>query len=301
MSASSISQDAIQDGRGATLAVVSIGRAPGPAVHAPQVAAMMSGQVRLIRATRPPDEVSIQAGADYVLAVRVNHLARTAAGAPPDVARLKQCLAPDFHLMLSPAGSVVLPAHAAQDVLAIAIHPDAVARLTGKDPGSLKRRQGRIVSDRLVSEMVERLFETAVDLPLAESLLRSLLLSLDRAATSDAASRRRVGGLTARQLARLRDHVETRLADPLHIADLAGLVELSPFHFARAFKRSMGASPGTWIRLRRLTLAQKLLADPGRSVGEVAAAVGYDSPSRFAQAFRSLTGQTPAAFRDERA
>lgn len=261
---------------------------------------MMSGQVRLIRAARPVEEVSIHAGEAYVLAVRINHIARTAAGAPPDAARLKQCLAPDFHLLLAPGGFVILPAHAAQDILVISIQSEAVSRLTGQNPVSLARRQGRIVSDRLVAELVERLFDAVDDVPLAESLLGSLLLSLDRAATADPASRPRVGGLTARQLARLRDHVETCLAEPLRISDLAALVELSPFHFARAFKRSMGASPGTWIRLRRLTVAQKLLEDPGRSVGEVAAAVGYDSPSRFAQAFRSLTGRTPAAFRGPR-
>lgn len=273
--------------------------APGFAVLAPPAAAMWDG-VRMARASRPDGPVAVRAEGVWMIVVRINHLSRDAAGTPPDAARLKQCLAPDFYLVIPPGGSATVPAHTAQDVLALSITEAAVGRLTGRAFAIAGAGENRVVADRLVNDLVERLFESGDEPALAESLLRSLLLSLERPPRRSPSRPRQVGGLTARQLGRLREHVETRLGEPLPIAQLAMLVDLSPFHFARAFKRSMGASPARWIRLRRLTVAQKLLADPTRSVGEVAAAVGYDSPSRFAQAFRAVTGQTPVAFRTGR-
>ncbi|WP_309627028.1 AraC family transcriptional regulator [Brevundimonas sp.] len=254
----------------------------------------------MARASRPDGPVAVRAEGVWMIVVRINHLSRDAAGTPPDAARLKQCLAPDFYLVIPPGGSATVPAHTAQDVLALSITEAAVGRLTGRAFAIAGAGENRVVADRLVNDLVERLFESGDEPALAESLLRSLLLSLERPPRRSPSRPRQVGGLTARQLGRLREHVETRLGEPLPIAQLAMLVDLSPFHFARAFKRSMGASPARWIRLRRLTVAQKLLADPTRSVGEVAAAVGYDSPSRFAQAFRAVTGQTPVAFRTGR-
>jgi AraC-like DNA-binding protein len=59
----------------------------------------------------------------------------------------------------------------------------------------------------------------------------------------------------------------------------------------------MGAPPGEWIRLRRLTVAQTLLERTQQSITDVAAAVGYESPSRFARAFRAATGFSPSRFR----
>jgi AraC family transcriptional regulator len=43
--------------------------------------------------------------------------------------------------------------------------------------------------------------------------------------------------------------------------------------------------------------ARELLARSGLSVTEVALAVGYETPSAFAAAFRAIVGVTPSAFR----
>ncbi len=46
-----------------------------------------------------------------------------------------------------------------------------------------------------------------------------------------------------------------------------------------------------------MTVAQKLLEDGSLTVSEIAAAVGFESPGRFARAFREAVGQGPTSFR----
>ena len=269
-----------------------IARAPDIARDAPDPAPIRPG-VTLARIEHPNGPVALESDLDTLVVARINRLAREAGRQPPDGPRRAQCLAPDYLLVVPPGERVVLPGHAAQDVLLIRLAPTAWQQAEAPALAA-SRGAGRPIADRLLTDLVERLF-TAEPGPRAESLLQTLLLELSASVT--AAPRSTAGGLTVRQLSLLRDHVEGRLDKPLRNIELARLVDLSPFHFARAFKTSMGAAPATWIRTRRLTVAQKLLADPDRPVIDIAASVGYDSPSRFARAFRDLTGLTPSAWR----
>ena len=47
----------------------------------------------------------------------------------------------------------------------------------------------------------------------------------------------------------------------------------------------------------RLQLAQKYLAQPGRSVVEITYMLGFSEPSTFSRAFKRWTGQAPADYR----
>ncbi len=73
---------------------------------------------------------------------------------------------------------------------------------------------------------------------------------------------------------------------------------LSPFHFARLFKKLTGASPHAYLATLRVARAQTLLAETDLNVTEISARVGYGSPSHFTKAFRQATGLTPRAFRN---
>ena len=94
-----------------------------------------------------------------------------------------------------------------------------------------------------------------------------------------------------------KEHVREQLAEEISVEALAGLVELSPFHFYRVFKRTTGMSPLQFVTRERITRAQQLIRETSRSLIEIALEVGYTSPSHFAQVFRRVAGVTPTDFR----
>lgn len=105
------------------------------------------------------------------------------------------------------------------------------------------------------------------------------------------------GGLAGWQRKRVTDYIEENLALALSLGDLARMVHLSPFHFARAFKRSFGLPPHRFHALRRIEQAKALLEQPGASITEIGLKVGYRETSSFTAAFRKLTGITPSDYR----
>jgi AraC family transcriptional regulator len=78
---------------------------------------------------------------------------------------------------------------------------------------------------------------------------------------------------------------------------LAALVRLSPHHFCRAFKQSLGLPPGRCHAHRRIERAKQLLGKPQCSVMEIGLSLGYSETSSFTAAFRRTTGLTPTTFR----
>jgi AraC family transcriptional regulator len=105
------------------------------------------------------------------------------------------------------------------------------------------------------------------------------------------------GGLSGRQRKLVTDFIEDHLDQDLRLSALAGLVDLSDYHFARAFKQSVGLPPHRYHIGRRIERAKALLAEPASSVTEVARKVGFADAGSFSAAFRKLTGVSPRDYR----
>jgi AraC-like DNA-binding protein/quercetin dioxygenase-like cupin family protein len=84
-------------------------------------------------------------------------------------------------------------------------------------------------------------------------------------------------------------------ADERTLAQWGSAVGASARTLARAFVAGTGLPFGQWRRRVRLQAALPMLA-AGQAVGTVARRVGYQTPSAFVAAFRTETGQTPAAY-----
>jgi AraC-like DNA-binding protein len=104
-------------------------------------------------------------------------------------------------------------------------------------------------------------------------------------------------GLVDRRIRRSVELMHTQLDQDLNLKALAAASYLSPFHFARVFKKLTGSSPHNYLAGIRATRAQLLLADTDLSVTEIGTRVGYLSGSHFTKAFRIATGATPREFR----
>jgi AraC family transcriptional regulator len=105
------------------------------------------------------------------------------------------------------------------------------------------------------------------------------------------------GGLAAWQQRTVCRYIEEHIAAQIPLATLAHLVRLSTYHFCRAFKRSFGVPPHRYHNARRIEHAKTLLAQPARSVTEIALKVGFSETSSFTAAFRKATGTTPTVYR----
>jgi AraC family transcriptional regulator len=105
------------------------------------------------------------------------------------------------------------------------------------------------------------------------------------------------GGLAAWQQQAVVRRIDERLAEQVPLAELAGLVRLSTFHFSRAFKQSFGMPPHRFHCHRRIERAKALLMDHEMSVTQVGVVLGFSSASSFSMAFRKVTGTTPSDHR----
>ena len=111
---------------------------------------------------------------------------------------------------------------------------------------------------------------------------------------------RRKGGLASWQQKLVCAYIEEHLATNITLAELADLARLSPFHFCREFKGSVGTSPHRYHVQRRIERAKALLMERTSSIAGVAFATGFGGASQFATAFRRLTGDTPTNYRARR-
>ena len=131
---------------------------------------------------------------------------------------------------------------------------------------------------------------------LVEQVLVHILRHYSQPRLSDQLELTRVG-LVDRRIRRSVELMHTQLDQELTLKALAAASYLSPFHFARLFKKLTGSTPHNYLAGVRATRAQLLLADTELSVTEVGAQVGYLSASHFTKAFRLATGTTPREFR----
>ncbi|AXV17633.1 hypothetical protein CYG48_17545 (plasmid) [Neorhizobium sp. SOG26] len=103
--------------------------------------------------------------------------------------------------------------------------------------------------------------------------------------------------LSPRRLKRVMERIEDQLTAPLTLRDLAGEACLSPYHFARSFKRTVGLPPHRYVLARRLDRAKRELVTTNRTVGEIAYSLGFENLHHFRSQFRGQFGVRPHEMR----
>jgi AraC family transcriptional regulator len=104
-------------------------------------------------------------------------------------------------------------------------------------------------------------------------------------------------GLSSDRLKRVHDYIETRLGDRLTLTDLAGVACLSPYHFSRSFKETVGVGPQRYVMQRRLERAKTLIRRTNQPLADIAQQVGFSDQSHLTSIFRRETGETPGRYR----
>lgn len=252
----------------------------------------IDGSLTVALHTAPPFELSVPGLSVARLSICLT-ASRVQGGLDDEPARDFQTQR--FSIFLIPAQ---VPAfwrkHAPSRHLTLYFEPDALdgARSALSTPivnGRLPSVQGLV--EMLVDE-IEREGDWAADA--VDSLARLLLVRLVRhAARSEAAT----PTLTALQMCRLREHVQSHLDQRLLVAELASAVGLPPGRFARAFLVGTGQSPHQFVVEQRLRRAQELLRHSPLALADIALACGFASQQHLTRWMRRRLGITPAQWR----
>jgi AraC family transcriptional regulator len=105
------------------------------------------------------------------------------------------------------------------------------------------------------------------------------------------------GGLSGASLRRTLLYIEEHLNKDIGLEELARLNSLSRYHFARAFRDSLGETPYQYVLKKRIHRAKNLLINPVLSVNEIAMLTGFCDSKQFARIFRKITGASPTVWR----
>lgn len=97
--------------------------------------------------------------------------------------------------------------------------------------------------------------------------------------------------------ARIDRWLRAHLSEPLRIADLAAHCGFGLRRFHQLFNEAFGETPHRYLQRLRLDTSITLLADPRRSLTEIALEVGFGDQSAYTHAFTRRFGLAPGQWR----
>lgn len=159
--------------------------------------------------------------------------------------------------------------------------------------------------DPLLYQLVERIYsvtgrDDAVARLLRETLNEAVRLHLgDRYGPPLDGSRdaRTPTVLDARMQAQLREYLNDSLDTKTTLVEMARMVGMPIAKFTKAFAEAFHTTPHQYLLDQRVMRARTLLATSALPVTEIAAAVGFSTPSHFATTFKERMGVTPTQYR----
>lgn len=180
---------------------------------------------------------------------------------------------------------------------ALEIYPEAGAGPRWEAESAAVVRDGTVLA---IASVLKRVHATGTDLSdiAASTLAHRLAEHLSRHYGSEHRDDARPrGALDRASVDRVAEYVDANLSGPLTLDQLAAVAMLSPYHFARLFRRTTGLAPHQFVTSRRVDRATRLLIGSGTSVVDIAAAVGMPNTSHFRRVFRRHTGLLPGQLR----
>ncbi len=178
--------------------------------------------------------------------------------------------------------------------------------LAQRHPQARVRPEAMIVEDRGVTttgafsathDLALKIVRERTGEGLARALSRLALLDGGRASQAPYVDARLRQDLISPFAQRVRAALEPHLAEPYDLSALAERLNVSTRTLLRRFKAEAGRTPLEELQGLRVSQAKQLLETTGLSLGEVAAAVGYQDLSTFGRLFSRLAAMSPAAYR----
>jgi AraC family transcriptional regulator len=124
--------------------------------------------------------------------------------------------------------------------------------------------------------------------------------SLEHAIANQLAGRggsRRLTVLSSAAIRRTTSYVEEMLDQPITLEALASQARLSQFHFARAFKHTVGLPPHRYVIARKLERVKNRILTSRDPIADIAISAGFENLHHFRRLFQRQFGVRPAEMR----
>jgi AraC family transcriptional regulator len=102
---------------------------------------------------------------------------------------------------------------------------------------------------------------------------------------------------SAVELQEVLDYFDSRINHNITLAEISDLLGMSPYHFARLFKKAIGIPPAQYLMQRRLKKIAHLLATTDLDLRAIAGQTGFSSQSHLCATFRQYFSVTPSGYR----
>lgn len=104
---------------------------------------------------------------------------------------------------------------------------------------------------------------------------------------------------TARHYKQVLDYVAVNYGKNILLEDMAAEASLSPSHFARLFKQTIGQSPYQFLMSYRIEQSKKMLDNPRKLIVDIALRCGFSDQAHFSRVFKKIEGLTPKQYRQK--
>jgi AraC family transcriptional regulator len=217
---------------------------------------------------------------------------------------------------LAPVGTVeIIPSNAevfarwksAKENLLLALAPEQLSRLAGLEletedfefrspaPGHVDEKAlllAKLIREEFQSgEPLNHLYMDSLMTVFSTYLLRNYSSLQGRPAP------RRRGGLPPKAWRDVQDYIRANIGEQLSVERLALVAGLSPSHFLRAFRQTVGQAPHQYVLATRLELAEQLVMTTDMPLAKVARLTGFASHSHMTASMRRHKFTTPSALR----
>lgn len=102
---------------------------------------------------------------------------------------------------------------------------------------------------------------------------------------------------TSDHYGRVLTYIRANLDRSITVDDLASEAGMSPSHFGRVFRETVGETPMQYVLAYRVEQAIEMMKDVARPLGQIALDCGFADQAHFSRSFKQITGVTPRQFR----
>lgn len=200
-----------------------------------------------------------------------------------------------YHGMTIAINVDAAPESFAEYLNGVEVKPMEIARRLCQDRSSFVARSERYV-EHIFSEMYsvpEKIRPGYLKIKVLE-----LMMVLGEVAPVD--SRHARNALSPRQVELAQhaaDYLSQHLDSRVTIPELAERLGTSETTLKSTFKEVYGVPVSSFGRIQKMMMAAQQLIHTRRSILEIASECGYDNGSKFSDAFRKVTGETPSEYR----